>query len=107
MFQCDGSDGSILFGHVKAYNNDIPASIRVHTGDNGGSLAGGWVNCYNESGGIELIGEGSIVIGHVQDGILGCNGNGCIVIGSNENGNMIAGDNVISAHNCQAFGSGI
>lgn len=107
MFQCDGSDGSILFGHVKAYNNDTSASIRVHTGDNGGSLAGGYVNCYNSSGGIELFGEGSIVIGRVQDGKLGCYGDGTIVIGSNENGNMIAGDKVISANNCQAFGTGI
>lgn len=107
MFQCDGSDGSILFGHVMAYNDNTSASIRVHTDGNGGSLAGGWVNCYDKSGGIELIGEGNVVIGHAQDGKLGCKGDGNIVIGSNENGNMIAGDNVISAYQCQAFGTGI
>ena len=107
MFQCDGSDGSILFGHVKAYKNNTSASIRVRTGDNGGSLAGGQVNCYDKSGGIELNGEGCVVIGRAQDGILGCTGDGNIVIGSNGNGNMIAGDNVISAYQCQAFGRGI
>lgn len=109
MFQCDGSDGSILFGHVKAYNNNIPASIRVYTGGNGGSIAGGNVNCYYETGGIELMGEGSVVIGRAHDGKLGCYGNENIVIGSNgnRNNNMIAGDNVISAYQCQAFGTGI
>ena len=112
MFQCDGSDGSILFGHVKAYNANTEAKIRVRTGDNGGSLAGGYVNCYKKAGGIELVGEGSVVIGVAQDGKLGCNGNGNIVIGSCKNSSntsdyMIAGDQVISANYCQAFGTGV
>ena len=108
MFRCDGSDGSILFGHVMAYKDDTSASIRVHTIGGGGNLAGGYVNCYDNSGGIELFGEGNIVIGKAQDGKLGCCGAGNIVIGSNEIGKMmIAGDNAISAYYCQAFGAGI
>ena len=107
MFQCDGSDGSILFGHVKAYNANIGAKIHVQTIDNGGSLAGGYVNCYKNTGGIELYGEGSVVIGCAKDGKLGCYGDGNIVIGEAYNNNMIAGDSVISAYYCQAFGSGV
>lgn len=112
MFQCDGSDGSILFGRVKAYKADTEAKIYVKTNGNGGSLAGGYVNCYKNTGGIGLFGDGSVVIGTVSDGTLGCYGNGNIVIGScNGNGNisghMIAGDNVISAADCQAFGTGV
>ena len=112
MFQCDGSDGSILFGHVSGYGADKQAKIRIRTGGNGGSLAGGYVNCYEHTGGIELIGEGSVVIGHANNGKLGCNGDSNIVIGScagdgMSTSNMIAGDNVISAYDCQAFGTGI
>lgn len=112
MFQCNGSDGSILFGHVKAYNANIKAEISVKTADNGGSLAGGCVNCYSHDGGIELSGEGSVVIGKASDGTLGCHGDGNIVIGScigsgNSASHMIAGDSVISAYNCQAFGTGV
>lgn len=112
MFQCEGSDGSILFGHVKAYNANEQATISVITNDNGGSLAGGRVNCYKNIGGIKLVGEGSVVIGRVNDGKLGCYGDGNIVIGSCQgNGyttsNMIAGDSVISANDCQAFGTGV
>ena len=106
MFQCDGSSGSILFGRIQAYNDDVSASIRVNT-NNGGNLAGGFVNCYDRSGGIELHGDSNVVIGRVQDGHIDCYGAACIVIGSNENGNMMAGDPVISAYNCQAFGTGI
>ena len=86
MFQCDGSDGSILFGRVMAYKDDISASIRVSTSGSGGNLAGGYVNCYEKSGGIELHGEGNIVIGKAQDGTLGGYGAGNIVIGTNNNG---------------------
>ena len=112
MFQCDGSDGSILFGRVKAYNANTQAKIYVKTGENGGSLAGGCINCYKNSGGIELVGEGSVVIGRVNDGTLGGYGDGNIVIGSCRDSNgpagyMIAGDQVISASDCQAFGTGI
>lgn len=112
MFQCDGSDGSILFGRVKAYKADTQAKIYVRTSDNGGSLAGGRVNCYKYAGGIELIGEGSVVIGKVIDGTLRCYGDGNIVIGSctgnsNTLNDMIAGDSVISAGDCQAFGTGV
>ena len=112
MFQCDGSDGSILFGHIKAYNANTQAQIRIKTSENGGSLAGGYVNCYKNIGGIELYGEGSVVIGKASDGKLGCYGNGNIVIGTCEGDGktssyMIAGDQVISAHNCQAFGRGV
>ena len=112
MFQCDGSDGSILFGHVKAYKANTEAKINVATFGNGGSLAGGYVNCYDYDGGIDLRGEGSVVIGAVQDGILGCYGNGNIVIGSCKGdgttaGYMIAGDSLISAIDCQAFGTGV
>lgn len=108
MFQCDGSDGSILFGRVKAYNANIGAKIYVQTSDNGGSLAGGLVNCYKNTGGIDLKGEGSVVIGRATDATLGCYGEGNIVIGcADKNSNMIAGDSVISANSCQAFGSGV
>ena len=107
MFQCDGSDGSILFGHVKAYSADTQARIHIKTSNNGGSLAGGYINCYKNAGGIELYGEGSIVIGIASDGTLGCYGDGNIVIGQAYNGNMIAGDSAISANNCQAFGYGV
>ena len=107
MFQCEGSDGSILFGHVKAYNANVGARIHVKTSDNGGSLAGGYVNCYENDGGIELTGEGSVVIGCAQDSMLGCYGDGNVVIGKAYNDNMIAGDGVISAQCCQAFGMGI
>lgn len=107
MFQCDGSDGSILFGHVKAYNANTQAKIYVKTSDNGGSLAGGFVNCYKNTGGIELTGEGSVVIGRADDGTLGCYGDGNIVIGcADKNSNMIAGDSTIGAYYCQAFGNG-
>ena len=107
MFQCDGSDGSILFGHVKAYNSNIGANIYVKTGDNGGSLAGGTVNCYKNTGGIILYGEGSVVIGKVNDGTLGCYGDSNIVIGEARENIMIAGDSSISAYCCQAFGRGV
>lgn len=112
MFQCEGSDGSILFGHVKAYNANEQATISVITNGNGGSLAGGCVNCYKNIGGIKLVGEGSVVIGVVNDGKLGCYGDGNIVIGSCQgNGyttsDMTAGDSVISADDCQAFGTGV
>ena len=112
MFQCDGSDGSILFGHVKAYKANTRASIHIQTNNNGGSLAGGYVNCYGNVGGIELSGEGSVVIGVTHDGTLQCYGNGNIVIGSCEGNGyttsyMIAGDSVISANDCQAFGTGV
>ena len=107
MFQCDGSDGSILFGHVKAYNANKQAKIHVETTGNGGSLAGGYVNCYKESGGIELQGEGSVVIGIAQDSRLGCYGDGNIVIGRAYECNMIAGDSSIQAVGCQAFGTGV
>ena len=107
MFQCNGSDGSILFGCVKAYNTNTQAKIFVQTSENGGSLAGGLVNCYSNNGGIELKGEGSVVIGCANDGILGCYGDSNIVIGSNGDGKMIAGDSAISANNCQAFGTGV
>ena len=107
MFQCDGSDGSILFGHVKAYNANTSGVIRVTTGDNGGSIAGGRVNCYKNSGGIELHGEGSVVIGVVTDDTLGCYGDGNIVIGKAYDSDMIAGDMAISAYSCQAFGTGV
>ena len=107
MFQCYGSDGSILFGHVKAYNANTAAKICIKTGDNGGSLAGGYINCYKITGGIELYGEGSVVIGAAKDGTLGCYGDSNIVIGEAYNDKMIAGDNVISAKCCQAFGIGV
>lgn len=107
MFQCNGSDGSILFGRVKAYNADIQAKIYVKTTDNGGSLAGGQVNCYKNSGGIDVQGEGCVVIGSANDSILGCYGDGNIVIGGAYKNGMIAGDRVISAYNCQAFGLGV
>ena len=106
MFRCDGSDGSILFGHIKAYNANNQARIHIRTSDNGGSIAGGYVNCYSKTGGIDLQGEGSIVIGVAKDGILGCYGDGNIVVGNNGTENMIAGDSVVSAHNCQLFGLG-
>lgn len=108
MFQCNGSDGSILFGHVKAYRANVEGKILVQTGENGGSLAGGYVNCYDRSRGINLYGEGSVVIGCATDGTLGCYGNGNIVVGkSGQKTVMIAGDNTIGANNCQAFGCGI
>lgn len=112
MFQCDGSDGSILFGHVKAYSANTQAKIHIKTGENGGSLAGGYVNCYKNTGGIELYGEGSVVIGVALEGTVSCYGNGSIVIGScgnsgNTTTNMVAGDSVISANDCQAFGTGV
>ena len=106
MFKCDGSDGSILFGHVKGYNNNISPQIKVTTIGNGGSIAGGYVNCYSETGGIDLNGEGSIVIGVAKDGILGCYGDGNIVVGENGTKHMRAGDSVVSATNCQLFGRG-
>ena len=107
MFQCDGSDGSILFGHVKAYSANNQAKIHIKTGDNGGSLAGGYVNCYKNTGGIELYGEGSVVIGCAKDGKLGCYGDGNIVIGEAYKNNMVAGDAAIGAYRCQAFGLGV
>ena len=107
MFQCDGSDGSILFGHVKAYNANTQAKIHIKTGGNGGSLAGGYINCYKKNGGIELNGEGSVVIGKASDATLGCYGHGNIVIGEAYNNNMVAGDNTIGAYCCQAFGIGV
>lgn len=107
MFQCNGSDGSILFGRVKAYRANTSGVIRVTTGDNGGSLAGGRVNCYENTGGIELTGEGSVVIGSAKDSTLGCYGDGNIVIGGAYKSNMIAGDSTISASRCQAFGTGV
>ena len=107
MFQCNGSDGSILFGHVKAYRANTSGVIIVTTSENGGSLAGGLVNCYEKTGGIELNGEGSVVIGSAKDSTLGCYGDGNIVIGGAYKSNMIAGDSAISANYCQAFGTGV
>ena len=107
MFQCGGSDGSILFGHVKAYNANVEAKIRVVTSDNGGSLTGGLVNCFEKSGGIDTNGEGCVVIGIARDAKFGCYGDGNIVIGEANNDDMIAGDQVISASDCQAFGRGV